>query len=158
MPWQSPAVPVLRFESELTASPERVWDWITSIRGISREMAPIMKMTVPKSVETLSEVNVELGKPLFRSWVLLFGVLPIDRSDLTLVRLDVGRGFLERSPMLSMKLWQHERTISIRGGKTVLTDELTFEPRFLSKFVEWMIRTIFTNRHAVLRRELGGGL
>jgi ligand-binding SRPBCC domain-containing protein len=146
---------VLRFESELSASPERVWDWMTSVRGVQTELWPIMKMTAPKSVAKMTDVPVELGRPLFRSWVFLFGLLPIDRSDLTLVSLDAGSGFVEESPMLSMKLWRHERRISRRGDKTVVSDTLTFEPRFARPLVEWLIRKTFEHRHRVLQKELG---
>ena len=148
---------VLRFESELSAPRERVWDWMTSVRGVQTELWPIMKMTAPKSVVKMTDVSVEMGKPLFRSWVFLFGVVPVDRSDLTLLSLDTGSGFVEESPMLSMKLWRHERRISTRGDKTVLADTLTFEPRFARPLVEWLIRVTFEHRHAVLRKELGGG-
>lgn len=149
---------VLRFESELSASPERVWDWMTSVRGVQTELWPILKMTAPKSVAKMTDVSVELGRPLFRSWVFLFGIIPIDRSDLTLIRLDAGSGFLEESPMLSMKLWRHERRITSRDGKTVVTDTLTFEPRIAVRFTEWLIRKTFAHRHRVLRERLGKGL
>jgi ligand-binding SRPBCC domain-containing protein len=145
----------LTFTSDLTASPERVWQWMTSASGILREMAPLMRMTVPASFTDLANTTVPLGQRLFRSWVLLFGVLPIDRSDLTLISLDVGKGFVEESPMLSMKLWRHERTIHVVDGRTRLTDRLTFEPRFASPAIEWFIRKIFEHRHGVLRKELG---
>ena len=115
-----------------------------------------MHMTAPKSVKAMTDVPIELGKPLFRSWVFLFGVLPIDRSDLTLISLDSGSGFIEESPMLSMKLWRHERRISSRADRTVLTDTLTFEPRFAARLVEWLIGVTFEHRHSVLRKELGG--
>jgi ligand-binding SRPBCC domain-containing protein len=75
-----------------------------------------------------------------------------------LIELDAGSGFVEESPMLSMKLWRHERRISSRGTRTVLTDTLTFEPRFARPLAEWLIRVTFEHRHAVLRKELGGGL
>lgn len=149
-------VAVLRFESELSAPPGRVWAWMTSVRGVQAELWPIMKMTAPKSMATLTDARVVLGERIFRSWVLLFGVVPIDRSDLTLLGLDAGKGFVEESPMLSMKLWRHERKISLREGRTVLTDTLTFEPRFAVRFVTWLIRATFEHRHSILRRELGG--
>jgi ligand-binding SRPBCC domain-containing protein len=145
---------VLTFSSDLSASPERAWEWMTSTAGILKEMAPIMRMTVPSSFEDLASSTVPLGQRLFRSWVLLFGVLPIDRSDLTLLSLDVGKGFVEESPMLTMKLWRHERTIQAVESRTRLTDRLTFEPRFASPLIAWFIRTIFEHRHRVLRKEL----
>ena len=150
----SMSVTVLTFRSELSASPERVWKWLTSVRGIQAEMSPIMKMTAPNSMAGLDDVAVVPGKRLFRSWVLLFGVLPIDRSDLTLLSIDPGRGFVEESPMLSMKLWRHERSITTKGAGTVLTDQLTFEPRFARTFTTWFIRKVFEHRHRVLRERL----
>jgi ligand-binding SRPBCC domain-containing protein len=146
---------VLTFRSELRASPARAWNWITSVEGISRELWPILKMTVPRHLRTLGDTPVEPGQPLFRSWVLLFGVLPIDRSDLTLLELHDGTGFVEQSPMLSMRLWRHERILEPHGAGTLLTDTLTFTPRFARALTRWFIQTVFTHRHAVLRRELG---
>ncbi|MEZ4223295.1 MAG: hypothetical protein R3B13_20285 [Polyangiaceae bacterium] len=126
------------------------------MQGLTREMRPLMRMTVPRGLHTLSPETVTLGAPLMRSWVLLFGVLPIDRSDLTLVELEPGRRFLERSPMLSMRLWQHERVIEPRGDGCTLTDRLTFEPRFATPLVMRIVRAFFRHRHQVLRRVHGG--
>jgi ligand-binding SRPBCC domain-containing protein len=142
----------LTFCSEVAAPQDRVWHWITSIEGISQELAPLARMTVPRGIENLSQLNLEPGKPLFRSWVLLLGFLPIDRSDLTLVSLEPGEGFLERSPMLSMKTWQHERRLQSKDDGTLLTDRLTFEPRTATSLVRWFVRKLFEHRHAVLRR------
>jgi ligand-binding SRPBCC domain-containing protein len=149
----------LRLESTLRAPAERVWEWITSIEGISTEMWPIFRMTTPRGVRTLADVKVEPGVRMFRSWVFLFGFLPIDYSDMTLLELHPGQGFIEQSPMGSMKSWRHERRISgspSDPSAVVLVDQLTFEPRFARRFVGWFIRRVFTHRHAVLRRHLGG--
>jgi ligand-binding SRPBCC domain-containing protein len=145
---------VLTFTSDLAASPEEVWKWIISMDGILAEMSPIMKMTAPPSTTGLADIAITPGKRLFRSWVLLFGVLPIDRSDLTLLSLDPGKGFVEESPMLSMKLWRHERSLLPSGTGTTLTDKLTFEPRFLPRATVWFIRKVFDNRHRVLRARM----
>jgi len=145
----------LRFDSELEAAPERVWEWMTSARGISTEMAPFLRMTFPRHLSRLSDLDVTLGARLFRSWVLLFGVLPIDRWDFTLIELSTGTGFVEQSPAHSMRLWRHQRTLSARDGVTVLTDRLTFEPRVARRLSRWLIQTVFTHRHRVLRRHFG---
>src|SRR5438067_106868 len=102
----------LTFRSELSAPRDRVWAWVTSMEGISRELWPILRMTAPRGVKSIGDVPIEPGNPLFRSWILLFGIIPIDRSDLTLLSLDVGKRFVEQSPMLSMSLWRHVRTLS----------------------------------------------
>lgn len=112
-------------------------------------------MTVPKGVTNILDVDLRLGRPLFHSWILLFGVLPIDRSALTLVELDIGRRFQEQSPMFSMTLWRHERTIEPRRSGCTLTDCLEFQPRFAAGVIRWFIVKVFTHRHEVIRRNLG---
>jgi hypothetical protein len=148
----------LHFESPLRASREAVWLWITSLEGISAELRPLLRMTAPRGVRSLDNLNFVPGRRLFRSHVWLFGLLPLDRSDLTLLELDLGRGFLEQSPMLSMRLWRHERRILDCPGDpdaVLLSDHLTFTPRWLPGLVGWFLRRVFQHRHAVLRSAFG---
>lgn len=149
----------LRFASKLRATPQRVWEWIASVDGISAELWPILRMTAPKHIASLDDLQIEPGVRMFRSYVFLFGVLPIDYSDMTLLQLDRGRGFVEQSPVGSMKLWRHERRIEPCPSDpqaVVLVDQLTFRPRMAKRFAKWFINRVFTHRHAVLRRNLGG--
>ena len=99
------------------------------------------------------------GQRLCRSWLLLLRVLPVDWSDLTLVELEPGRRFLERSPMLSMAFWQHERIVvpSAYGARVV--DNLTFRPRLLPRVLARAgVALFFRHRHARLRRRFGAGV
>jgi ligand-binding SRPBCC domain-containing protein len=149
----------LRFESKLHAPTELVWEWITSVKGISAEMWPFFRMTTPKGIRSLSDLQIKPGVRMFRSYVFLFGVLPIDYSDMTLVELDSGSGFVEQSPMGSMKSWRHERRIVpclSDPSAVLLVDQLTFRPRIAKRLVEWFIRHVFTHRHKVLRANLDG--
>ena len=148
----------LRFESTLPASREQVWEWITSVKGISAEMWPVLRMTIPRGIQSLADVPLTAGAPLFRSYVFLFGVLPFDYSDLTLLEITAGDGFVEQSPMGSMKLWRHERRIvpsPTDRSTVVLVDQLRFEPRFASSLVRWFIRRFFEHRHRVVRAHFG---
>ncbi|MDO9453226.1 MAG: hypothetical protein Q7J29_10260 [Stagnimonas sp.] len=150
----------MRFESELQASAEEVWTWMTSIHGISLEMSPYLRMTVPQGFLTLADAKFQPGRRLFRSWLKLFGVLPIDYSDLTLLTLDPGVGFIEQSPMGSMRLWRHERRIESKPGepaRVMLIDQLTFSPRLARPLVAWLVRYFFAHRHRVLRRTFSTG-
>lgn len=130
----------LTFRSELTVAPERAWDWITSVKGISTELRPILKMSVPRGVQSIGDLDFVPGKPMFRSWMFLFGVLPVDYSDMTLLELDAGKGFVEQSSMASMKLWRHERRVIPNGSGCIVLDRLTFEPRRMARFTVWMTR------------------
>jgi ligand-binding SRPBCC domain-containing protein len=144
----------MEFASSLEASPDRVWRWIVSFDGIAREMAPWLKMSAPRGVQCLDDVIVRPGEPLFRSWIKLFGVLPVDYSDLTLTRMDTGKGFQEASPMGSMKLWRHHREIIPQDNGCRLVDKLEFEPRVLPGLSARIVRAFFRHRHRRLRRYL----
>lgn len=140
--------------STVSASPSEAWRWITSIQGISAEMAPYLRMSAPRGITALPDLKIELGKPLFRSTIYLFGILPVDYSKLTLLALHEGVGFIEQSPMGSMRTWRHERTIQPLASGCRITDSLSFEPRVAPKLSAWMVRLLFTHRHKVLRAHL----
>jgi hypothetical protein len=53
--------------------------------------------------------DIRPGTRAGRSWILLFGLIPVDYDDLGIAELEPGRRFLERSTMLSMGFWEHER-------------------------------------------------
>jgi ligand-binding SRPBCC domain-containing protein len=145
----------LHFESQLFTSPERVWEWITSLEGIKEEMWPFFRMTFPKGVRSINDIKIEPGICIFRSYIFLFGILPIDYSDMTLITLDRGKGFIEQSPMGSMELWRHERNIMPHYSESkavILIDQLTFRPRIATRFVGWFIRQVFIHRHNVLKK------
>ncbi len=149
----------LRFESQLSASAARVWEWITSTDGVSAEMRPFLRMTWPKGLRSLEELDVVPGVRMFRSNVFLFGILPIDYSDMTLLEFSRGQGFIEQSPMGSMTLWRHERRIApspANPAAVLLIDQLTFQPHMAKRLVSWFIRRFFMHRHDVLRARLGG--
>lgn len=149
----------MRFESTLLAPRQRVWEWITSVQGIEAEMRPLLRMTTPRGVRSLTDVAVQPGARLFRSHLLLLGLVPIDYSDLTLLEITPGVGFVEQSPMGSMALWRHERHIApcaTNAAAVVLVDQLTFEPRWARPLVAWFVRRFFMHRHDVLRARFGG--
>ena len=150
-----------RVASHLAAGADDVWGRVITPAGINHELMPIVRMTVPRGFDGLDPASVQLGHPIGRSWILLLGVVPIDYDDITLVRLDPGRGFLERSPMLTQREWEHERTIAPDGAAGVLlTDRVRFQPRLPipARWLRPLYRTVFRHRHRRLRAEFGGFL
>jgi ligand-binding SRPBCC domain-containing protein len=146
------------FESKLTSSREKIWDWITSAKGISAEMWPYFKMTIPHGITNITNLKITLGQRLFRSYIFLFGFLPIDYDDMTLIELKNKVGFIEESPMGSMRLWRHERHIvdcPEDSSVLVLVDHITFEPRHFSHLIASFIFRVFQHRHRVLQKQLG---
>jgi ligand-binding SRPBCC domain-containing protein len=144
------------YSSILAAPPEKVWARVSTLSGVNAELAPWFRMTGPEGLDRFEPQHIPLGKPLFRSWLLLFGVLPLDYDDLTFVRFEPGRGFLERSRMNSMKVWEHERTLEPHPEGTLLTDRVLFEPRLPMPGQRGMFSGLFRRRHEYLRRHFGG--
>ena len=90
------SVPVeVEFTSVLEAPPAVVWDRVVRVTGANDELWPLAKMTRPSVVDRLTAPG-QGGLPPFRSWFLLFGVVPIDRRTMQLEVLEEGR-FVESS-------------------------------------------------------------
>jgi ligand-binding SRPBCC domain-containing protein len=146
---------VVERTTEVPAPAADVWARVTSMEGVNHELRPWMRMTVPRAARGLTLDTVELNRPVGRSWVLALGVIPFDYDEVTLVERGPGLRFLERSPMGSMRLWQHERVVEPRGDEEcAITDRLTFEPRIpgSTRLVRGLIERIFAHRHRRLLR------
>jgi hypothetical protein len=154
----SAAEPLVTATTPLGGSAADVWARATTEEGVNDELRPLMRMTMPKAFKGKRIDDVEVGEPLGRSWVLLFGFIPFDYDDLCLVELEPGRRFLERSQMLSMRMWQHEREVVPRGdGACEITDRVSFELRRplawipgMSRVAAAIIRRVFAHRHGRL--------
>jgi len=147
----------IEVSSELGAGAEAVWARAIDPAGINYELGPLMRMTVPRGAEDFGLDDPEPGH-IGRSWVLLFGFLPFDYDDITVVRVEPGRGFLERSTMLSQRLWEHERTLEPLGANRCrITDRVAWEPRppLPGAWLRPLIRTAFNHRHRRLRSAWG---
>lgn len=142
------------FSSRLAAPAAEVWAHATSMRGVNRELFPLARMTHPAEYSVLEPARVPIGQRAFRSWILAFGIFPIDYDDLTLIELEPGRRFLERSPMLTQREWQHERVIEPAAGGSMITDRVSFAPRvpWLGPLFLPVFRMAFALRHRNLRR------
>jgi hypothetical protein len=146
-----------RIGSTLRAEPAAVWARAMSAEGINAELGPLLRMTTPRGLESLDLHGLEPG-PLGRSWLLLFGFLPVDYDEIGLERIEPGRGFLERSTMLSQRLWEHERTIEPAGEGTLIVDRLAWEPRLPlpGRLLRPAVAALFRHRHRQLQRHFGG--
>jgi hypothetical protein len=149
----------IKVASVLEADPAEVWERVITPKGINGELMPLMRMTLPRGVTSIDPEQIKLGERIGRSWILLFGLLPVDFDDLTLERLEPGRGFLERSTMLSQRSWEHERRLRSVGERACLiTDRVAWEPRLPlpGSVLRPMFTAIFAHRHRRLRGHFGG--
>ena len=140
--------------SILPADVDSVWAHCSSMKGVSRELWPLIRMTYPEHAESLIPEVLVPGRPLFRSTLLLAGLVPIDWSDLTLVELDPGRRFLERSTMATQRIWEHERLLEPMTQGTRITDRLRWQGRFpaATGMFGLAVPILFRWRHRRLRQ------
>ena len=126
-----------------------VWARALTPEGINDEFWPWLKMSIPAGAGGVTIDTLEVGKPVGRCWLRLFGVLPVDYDDLMIVELEPGRRFLERSRLFSAPQWQHERVIEpVDEASARLIDRLEFTPRRgFGLLGPRLIRLIFWNRH-----------
>ena len=138
-----------------------VWARAVTEEGINHELAPILRMTMPRRLAGKTIDDVEVGVPLGRSWILLGGLLPVDYDDLCLAELEPGRRFLERSRTLAFGVWQHERTVEpLDDGSCRVTDRLDFELRApvgrlpgSARAARAVVAFLFRHRHRRLARD-----
>lgn len=140
---------------EVPAEAPVVWRRIVSSEGINHEMRPWMTMTMPRAASGLTVETVPLGRPVGRAWLRLFGLVPFDFDHLTIVELEAGRRFLERSTMLSMRRWEHERTLTPVAGGTRVHDRVALQPRVpipgLAGLLARVVDAFFKHRQRRLR-------
>ena len=129
---------------------EHVWAQVVTQSGFNHEMRPWVTMRMPRAARGLTVETVPLGRPVGRAWLRLLGVIPFDYDRLVIVELEPGRRFLERSTMLSMRQWEHERILTPTAGGTEVHDRIAFEPRLalrpLSRLLARGVDTFFQHR------------
>lgn len=144
--------------SVISAPKADVWEHVITPAGINGEMRPWMTMSMPRGAEDLRIDTVPVGEPLGKAWLRLFGVIPFDYDALTIAELDPGTRFHEKSTMLSMRRWEHERTLTAVPGGTEVHDRLTFEPRLplVGIVLRRVVGAFFAHRHRQLARHFEG--
>lgn len=141
----------------IAAPLDLVWSHVSGFEGVNDELAPVLRMSHPPGQDRLHE-GLPLGRPLFRSWLLLFGVLPVDYDLIGFAAIETGRGFAERSTMGSMKIWHHDRRLRPVTGGVEITDRLAFSPRVAGTgaLAQAIVAVLFRHRHRRLARRFGG--
>jgi ligand-binding SRPBCC domain-containing protein len=141
--------------STLSVPPEEFWNGVT-LSSVNTELAPLVRMTVPKEWKHRRIEAWPAGRSLFRS-VLLFGVLPVDVHRFRLEWVNPGHGFRECSSSWLNEVWLHERTTRPCQGGCVVVDALAVQSRF--PFMHWLLlpiyQAVFRHRHRRLRAIFG---
>ncbi|MEU0312554.1 hypothetical protein [Nocardioides sp. NPDC006273] len=147
---------IVENQVEVPAAAEAVWERVVHPDGINHEMRPWMTMRLPRSASGLTVETIPLGQPIGRAWLRLFGLIPFDFDHLTVVELEAGVRFLERSTMLSMRRWEHERTLTPVARGTQVHDRVTLQPQLpipgLGMLLAWVVDAFFKHRHRRLQK------
>jgi len=144
---------VLEFRSDIARPAEDVWSRISTMAGVNAELSPYVRMTHPRAMSAIGDVEIVPGEVVFHSWLLLFGVVPFDRHAFAFERVTVGRDFVEESTSWLQRRWRHERAVVERAGGCTVTDRLTIEPRIgvTAPLERAIVRALFDHRHRRLR-------
>lgn len=144
--------------SDLAADRRVVLSHVATFDGVNQELRPLLTMTAPSPWREHSLFEAPVGKPLFRSWLLLGGVVPIDFDHIAFESIDPESGFVESSVMLTMTPWRHERRVTAHepSGSRIV-DRLTFVPRVpgTGRLLAIIVKRLFLHRHARLRTLFG---
>ena len=142
----------LRFASVLAAPLGVVWERASAISGANDELWPLAKMTFPIRLDARTPPEQVVGRR-FRSWMLAFGFVPVDRRTIEIEVFEEGR-FRECSTSWLQGRVCHERTaVAADHGSTVLTDTLVHEShgRLVDALLRSGITLTFRRRHRRLR-------
>jgi ligand-binding SRPBCC domain-containing protein len=141
----------------LSAPADLVWQHATDMTGVNGELQPLLRMTVPAGLSGASVADLPLGRRVGRSWLLIFGLLPVDFDDLTIAERGPGYRFLEKSVMLTQSCWEHERLIRPLDVGCTITDRLRWQGRVapLGALYRLAVPVLFRHRHRRLRRRFG---
>ncbi|HSW13033.1 MAG TPA: hypothetical protein VLI06_09365 [Solimonas sp.] len=146
----------LRFESRLAAPAQEVRRFALTMLGVNAELMPLVRMSYPAKAQGLDLQQAPVGELVFHSWLLLFGLLPVDRHALAFdaIRDD---GFDERSSSWLQQVWIHRRRIEAIDGGTRVQDELEFQPRLrlAAPLSAMLITQVFRHRHRRLCARYG---
>lgn len=143
--------------STVSAPAATTWARVTTPAGVRDELRPWLSMTMPPGLRgrTPADAHEVLDRPLGRAWLLLGGVLPVEYDAMTLVAVDPGRSFHERSSTALLSRWEHERTVTPSGpGSCTVHDRLSLVVRWPlrlvpghARLVITVVRALFSHRH-----------
>lgn len=158
---------VVELRTPLAAPAAEVWTRVTTPEGIQDELHPWVGMAMPPGLRgrTLDDSADLLHRRLGKAWLRLLRVLPVEYDDMQLVGLVEGRAFHERSRMLSLSLWEHERSVEPlpeTGAGCLVADRLTAVARAplaripgSHRLVRTVVTVLFRHRHRRLVRRFG---
>lgn len=145
--------------SVVTATAEEVLSSLT-MKSVNAEMRPLARMTVPTEWADRPILEWPTGVPLFNSWILLLGILPVDRHSVCFRSITPGKGFAETSTSLLNSSWHHQRVIAPCNSGCRIADAVTFRCRLplLGYLLRPLYTMVFRRRHQQLRTRFAASI
>ena len=135
--------------------PVGVEDFLSTLTmsGVNAELRPLVKMTTPKDWANRPILDWPVNEHLFNSWILLIGILPIDRHSIYFRSITPGKGFAEASWSAANKYWLHERSVVPTQTGCRVTDIVEYESRLplVGHLLKPVYELVFQHRHQYLR-------
>ena len=127
------------------------------LAAVNAELMPLVRMTAPSRWRDENLFSWPVQQPLFHSWVLLFGVLPVDLHRFCLESVDPASGFQEHSNTWMNRSWRHQRLIESTERGCRVTDRVQYESRLplFGSLMRPVYKLVFRHRHRRLRRRYG---
>jgi hypothetical protein len=143
-------------QSDLAIAPAEFWSNV-SLESVNWELAPFVRMTAPREWQDRPIPDWEVGRELFSSWILLFGMLPVDRHAFRLRAIGPGLEFHETSSSWTNRQWNHDREIRANQSGCTVIDRVSYATRLplLAPLAGSIYRLIFRSRHHRLRKKYG---
>ena len=141
--------------STLNLPRTQLWQEVTNMQGVNYELAPFVKMTLPKEYEQFTIQDAPVGEKLFTSIILFFKFIPVDIHHFRLDQVVTNERFEENSTSLMHQFWRHTRILRRIENGTEITDVIQFLPRLplIGYLLQPVYQFVFRNRHQRLRNK-----
>ena len=96
---------IIQRSSHLSEDSGGIWRVIGTMRGVNAELMPWIRMTVPRVYAEVCFEEMPRDTVAFKSWILLFGFIPIDRHTFLWVRVESAVSFVEESSSWLQRRW-----------------------------------------------------
>jgi hypothetical protein len=138
--------------SKLRVRPDELWGE-QSIATVNHELGPWIQMSAPAAWHSLKLKDWTGDGPFFKSWILLLGLIPLDRHAFGSLDLSQRMRFVETSSSWVNRVWQHERVVKEIPAGCEVIDMVSFTPRlpFVSVMLHPIYTLVFNHRHTKLR-------
>lgn len=137
--------------SKVRVQPEKFWSE-QSIATINYELGPWIQLSAPAAWQNVKLKEWGGKSPLFDSWVLFMGLVPLDHHTFGSFDTSQKLRFIENSSSWLNRIWQHERVVKPAPDGCEIVDTVNFSPRLglMSPFLVKIYTLIFRHRHSRL--------